>query len=63
MDALAAWIQRVIDSVPAPDASGRIQYAGALPLQSFPAGAYKLKVTAVTGAGFDTRQASFTVAE
>ena len=54
---------RVTANLPAPDASGRIQYAGALPLQSFPAGSYTLKVTATTGAGFDTRQASFTVAE
>jgi VWFA-related protein len=54
---------RVTASLPAPDASGRIQYAGALPLQSFPAGAYTLKVTAMTGSGVDTRQAAFTVAE
>jgi len=49
--------------LPAPDASGRIQYAGALPLQGFPTGAYKLKVTAVTSGGLDSRQASFTVVE
>jgi hypothetical protein len=54
---------RVTANLPAPDASGRIQYAGALPLQGFPAGSYTLKVTAQTGTGFDTRQASFTVAE
>jgi len=54
---------RVTANLPAPDASGRIQYAGALPLEGFPAGAYTLKVTAQTGTGFDTRQASFTVAE
>ena len=40
-----------------------VQYAGALPLQGFSAGSYTLKVTATTGAGFDSRQASFTVAE
>ena len=49
--------------VAAPDATGRIQYAGALPLQSFPAGSYTLKVTATTGGGIDTRQAAFTVTE
>lgn len=54
---------RVTANLPAPDASGRIQYAGALPLQGFTAGSYTLKVTAQTGAGFDTRQATFTVAE
>ena len=54
---------RVTASLPAPDATGRIQYAGALPLQSFPAGSYTLKVTATTGGGIDTRQAAFTVTE
>jgi VWFA-related protein len=54
---------RVTASLPAPDAAGRIQYAGALPLQSFPAGSYTLKVTATTGSGIDSRQASFTVTE
>lgn len=54
---------KVTADLPAPDASGRIQYAGALPLQGFSAGAYTLKVTASDGSGFDTRQASFTVAE
>jgi hypothetical protein len=54
---------RVTASLPAPDATGRIQYAGALPLQSFPAGSYTLKVTATTGSGIDSRQASFTVTE
>jgi VWFA-related protein len=54
---------RVTANLPAPDASGRIQYAGALPLQGFSTGSYTLKVTATTGTGFDSRQASFTVAE
>jgi hypothetical protein len=54
---------RVTASLPAPDATGRIQYAGALPLQSFPAGSYTLKVTATAGGGVDTRQAAFTVTE
>jgi len=54
---------QVTATLPAPDATGRIQYAGALPLQGFPPGAYKLKVTAVTSGGLDSRQASFTVVE
>jgi hypothetical protein len=54
---------KVMADLPAPDASGRIQYAGALPLQGFPPGVYKLKVTVSDGAGFDSRQAAFTVAE
>ena len=54
---------QVTAELPAPDPTGRIQYAGALPLQGFAAGAYRLKVTAQTGAGFDSRQTSFVVAE
>ena len=54
---------QVTAALPAPDATGRIQYAGALPLQAFAPGAYTLKVTAVTSGGRDTRQASFTVVE
>jgi hypothetical protein len=54
---------QVTADLPAPDPTGRIQYAGALPLQSFGPGAYKLKVTAQTASGFDSRQAAFTVAE
>jgi VWFA-related protein len=54
---------KVTADLPEPDANGRIQYAGALPLQGFPVGAYKLKVTASDGTSFDTQQTSFTVAE
>jgi VWFA-related protein len=54
---------QVTADLPAPDATGRVQYAGALPLQSFAAGTYTLKVTATTAAGSDSRQASFTVTE
>jgi VWFA-related protein len=54
---------RVTADLPAPDANGRIQYAGALPLQGFAPGAYTFKVTATAGAATATRQASFVVAE
>jgi VWFA-related protein len=54
---------KVMADLPAPDAAGRIQYAGALPLNAFPPGAYKLKVTVSDAAGFDSRQTAFTVAE
>jgi hypothetical protein len=54
---------KVVAELPAADANGRIQYAGALPLQSFPPGTYRLKVTAMAGTGFDSRQAPFTVVE
>jgi VWFA-related protein len=54
---------RVVADLPAPDANGRIQYAGALPLQGFTPGAYTFKVTTTAGAGTVSRQASFVVAE
>jgi hypothetical protein len=54
---------RVTADLPAPDASGRIQYAGALPLERFPAGSYRLRITALTGAASDSRQASFVITE
>jgi VWFA-related protein len=54
---------RVTADLPAADANGRIQYAGALPLQGFAAGSYRLKVTALTGTTSDSRQAAFTVTE
>jgi VWFA-related protein len=53
----------VMADLPAPDASGRVQYAGALPLQGFPPGAYKLKVSVSNASGVDSSQAAFTVAE
>jgi VWFA-related protein len=54
---------QVTADLPAPDATGRVQYAGALPLQNFAPGSYTLKVTASAAAGSDSRQASFTVTE
>jgi len=56
-------IGTVTADLPAADATGRIQYAGSLPLQSFPPGSYELKVTATDGSGFDTHQTPFTVTE
>jgi VWFA-related protein len=49
--------------LPAADATGRVQYAGSLPMQAFPPGAYRLKVTASSGAGQDSREIAFTVGE
>jgi VWFA-related protein len=54
---------RVTADLPAPDAKGRIQYAGALPLQGFAPGNYTFKVTTTAGGGTDSRQAPFVVAE
>jgi VWFA-related protein len=54
---------KVTADLPAPDARGRIQYAGALPLQSFPPGSYNLRVTTTDGSGVDTKQTAFTLTE
>jgi VWFA-related protein len=51
---------RVTTDLPAPDSSGRIQYAGALPLKGFTPGSYRLRVTA---AGSEARETPFTVVE
>jgi len=47
--------------LPAANESGRIQYAGALPLESIPAGSYELKVILKSGSGSLTRSAHFTI--
>jgi VWFA-related protein len=47
----------------APDESGRIQQAGALPLQSLRPGSYSLRVTVSDSRGSDSRTVPFTVAE
>jgi VWFA-related protein len=47
----------------APDAGGRIQHAGALPLKALAAGDYTLKVSVSDGKSSETRAASFTVTE
>jgi hypothetical protein len=54
---------RVSADLPAPDASGRTQFAGALPLRTFAPGAYELKVTVADASGSATQQARFTLAE
>jgi VWFA-related protein len=49
--------------LPAPDAAGRIQHAGAVPLKSLAPGTYTMKVSVGEGPAAQTRTASFTVAE
>ena len=46
-------------SLPAADATGRIQYASALPLDSFQPGEYELKITVADGQSRVTRSAQF----
>lgn len=47
--------------LPVADAQGRIKYASALPLDSFPAGAYELRATVSDGKNSVTRATRFTV--
>jgi len=47
--------------LPAPDADGRIQYAGTLPLDSIPPGSYGLRVKVVRGSATASRETAFTV--
>jgi len=47
----------------APDASGRIQHAGTVPLAGFAPGSYVMKVAVANGGTVDTREASFDVVE
>ncbi len=54
-------IARLAASLPAPDASGRIQYLSALPLDKFPPGNYELKATIEESGQTLTRTSSFTV--
>ena len=46
-----------------PDAAGRISHVGKLPLASFPAGQYVLRVTVSQGPQKEARDAPFTVVE
>jgi VWFA-related protein len=47
----------------APDATGRIQHAGTLPIKALAAGDYTLKVSVSDGGQSESRMASFTVTE
>jgi VWFA-related protein len=50
--------------LPAPDATGLIQHAGTLPLQTFAPGSYEIRLTVLAGAErLASSTASFTVAE
>jgi VWFA-related protein len=46
-----------------PDAEGRIQHAGTLPLRSFKPGSYTLRVSIGEGGSVQTREARFTVVD
>ena len=46
-----------------PDASGRISHVGQLPLASFPAGKYVMRVTVSQGAQKEARDAAFAVVD
>ncbi len=48
--------------LPKPDATGRIQYASALPIDKLPPGSYQLKITASDGEGNVARSEHFTIA-
>jgi len=47
----------------APDANGRIQHAGTVPLAGFSAGSYTMKISVGDAAAMETREASFDVVE
>lgn len=47
--------------LPPPDASGRIQHVGRLPLEKFPPGSYELKITVKDGRTEQTRSTPFRV--
>jgi VWFA-related protein len=59
----AKVVARTTFDLPAPDASGRIQHAGALPLKAFAPGDYALSVSVGEGASALRREAEFTVVE
>ncbi len=56
-------VSKAPTALPAPDASGRVQYAGTLPLQGKPDGDYRIRVTVSDGAASDVGEAAFTLAE
>jgi VWFA-related protein len=56
-------VARTTMDLPAPDARGRVQHAGAIPLKALPAGAYTMTVSVGEGSSAQSRTAVFTVAE
>ena len=56
-------LARTSSELPPPDAKGRIQHAGALPLKALAPGDYRLKVSVSDGRTVESRHASFTVVE
>lgn len=54
-------IGRIPVDLPAADATGRVQFASALPIENFKPGDYELRVTVTDGATQSTRSQSFTV--
>ena len=49
--------------LPAPDASGRIQYAGAIPIDKYKPGEYELRVTVNDAQTTATRAERFTITD
>jgi VWFA-related protein len=56
-------LARTTSDLPAPDAGGRIQHAGALPLKGLVPGDYRLRVSVSDGRTTQTRDAAFSVVE
>ncbi len=54
-------LAQIPGDLPAPDASGRIQYMAGLPLEKIPAGSYELRITVSDGTTNETRSGYFTV--
>jgi hypothetical protein len=59
----AQRLKQAMGAMPAPDAQGRIQYVGSLPLGTLNPGEYELRVRAADGKTSETRSALFTVEE
>jgi VWFA-related protein len=56
-------VARTTSDLPPPDADGRIQHAGALPLKGLTPGDYRLTVSVSDGKTTETRMAAFSVVE
>ncbi|MGH9821760.1 MAG: VWA domain-containing protein [Blastocatellia bacterium] len=54
-------VSRGTPALPAPDATGQIQYSGAVPLEAFKPGRYSLRVTVSEGRDLVSRSTGFTV--